>query len=120
MPVGGSIAYYGNCREGPGPVHLPGFMRTIMSKGLEVRGFGGAMVGGTAALEQLGTWVRDGRIRHPEVIVDGLNAAPAPFAGIFAGNRNVGKWMAIGSASCRDRVGRSVSYSGVAVLLNKK
>src|SRR3546814_8279796 len=68
-------------------------MRTIMSKGLEVRGFGGAMVGGTAALEQLGTWVRDGRIRHPEVIVDGLNAAPAAFAGIFDGNRNVDKLL---------------------------
>src|SRR3546814_17885451 len=55
----GLIAYYGIGRENPGPDHLPGFMRTIMSKGREVRGLGGAMVGGTAALEQLGTWVRD-------------------------------------------------------------
>ena len=93
MPVCGFIAYYGIGREGPGPDRLPGFMRTIMSKGLEVRGFGGAMVGGAAALEQLGAWLREGRIRHPETIVDGLAAAPAAFAGIFGGNRNVGKLL---------------------------
>lgn len=93
MPVCGFIAYYGIGREGPGPDQLPGFMRTIMSKGLEVRGFGGAMVGGAAALEQLSVWVREGRIRYPESVVEGLRAAPAAFAGIFSGNRNVGKLL---------------------------
>jgi NADPH-dependent curcumin reductase CurA len=93
MPVCGFIAYYGIGLEGPGPDRLPGFMRTIMSKGLEVRGFGGAMVGGKAALEQLGAWLSAGRIRHPETIVEGLESAPAAFAGIFAGNRNIGKLL---------------------------
>lgn len=93
MPVCGFIAYYGVGMEGPGPDHLPGFMRMIMSKGLEVRGFGGAMVGGKAALDDLAKWLAEGRIRHPETIVEGLENAPAAFAGIFRGNANVGKLL---------------------------
>ena len=93
MPVCGFISYYGIGREGPGPDHLPGFMRTIMSKGLEVRGFGGALVGGSAALEQLAVWVKAGQIRYPETVVEGLERAPAAFAGIFRGNSNVGKLL---------------------------
>lgn len=93
MPVCGFISYYGIGREGPGPDRLPGFMRTVMSKGLEVRGFGGALVGGTAALEQLTAWVKAGRLRYPEVIVEGLENAPTAFAGIFRGNSNVGKLL---------------------------
>jgi NADPH-dependent curcumin reductase CurA len=99
MPVCGFISYYGVGREGPGPDRLPGFMRTIMSKGLEVRGFGGAMVGGSAALEQLAVWVKAGHIRYPEVVVDGLERAPAAFAGIFRGNSNVGKLLVRVSAT---------------------
>ncbi len=93
MPVCGFISYYGVGMEGPGPDHLPGFMRTIMSKGLEVKGFGGTLVGGAAALDQMTDWVKTGRIRYPEVVVDGLENAPAAFAGIFRGNSNVGKLL---------------------------
>jgi NADPH-dependent curcumin reductase CurA len=93
MPVCGFISYYGIGSEGPGPDRLPGFMRTIMSKGLEVKGFGGALVGGAAALEQLAAWVQAGRLRFPETIVEGLDHAPAAFAGIFRGNANVGKLL---------------------------
>jgi NADPH-dependent curcumin reductase CurA len=50
-------------------------------------------VGGTAALEQMTDWVKTGRIRYPEVIVDGLESAPAAFAGIFRSNSNVGKLL---------------------------
>lgn len=91
MPVCGFISYYGVGREGPGPDHLPGFLRTIMSKGLEVRGFGGAMVGGQKALDDLSGWVRDGLIKHPESIVQGLQAAPRAFVETFQRNDHVGK-----------------------------
>jgi len=93
MPVCGYIAYYGTGMEGPGPDHLPGFMRMIMSRGLEIRGFAGSLVGGQRALEDLAQWIREGRIRCPEVVVDGLEAAPAAFAGIFSGNATVGKLL---------------------------
>jgi NADPH-dependent curcumin reductase CurA len=91
MPVCGFIAYYGMGLEGPGPDRLPGFMRTIMSKGLEVRGFGGAMVGGQKALDDLTRWYAEGKLKLTETIVEGLEQAPAAFAGIFGGNANVGK-----------------------------
>lgn len=93
MPVCGFIAYYGIGNEGPGPDRLPGFMRTVMSKGLEVRGFGGAMTAGPEALKQLATWVKEGRLRHPETIVDGLESAPQAFAGVFRSNDYVGKLL---------------------------
>lgn len=91
MPVCGFISYYGIGREGPGPDQLPGFLRTIMSKGLEVRGFGGAMVGGQKALDDLSGWVREGLITCPESIVDGLQQAPRAFVDIFRRNDHVGK-----------------------------
>lgn len=93
MPVCGFIAYYGMGLEGPGPDRLPGFFRTIMSKGLEVRGFGGFMVGGRQALEDIAGWMADGRLTFPEAVVEGLEAAPAAFASVFSGNAHVGKLL---------------------------
>ena len=93
MPVCGYIAWYGVGMEGPGPDHLPGFMRMVMSKGLEVRGFGGGMVGGAQALADIAGWLDAGRIRTPEAVVEGLAAAPTAFAEIFSGNANIGKLL---------------------------
>lgn len=93
MPVCGFIAYYGMGMEGPGPDRLPGFFRTIMAKALEVRGFGGFMVGGRQALDDIAGWLREGKLTIAESVVDGLEAAPAAFAGVFAGNAHVGKLL---------------------------
>ncbi|MDE2596993.1 MAG: NADP-dependent oxidoreductase [Sphingomonadales bacterium] len=93
MPVCGFIAYYGMGMEGPGPDRLPGFFRTIMAKGLEVRGFGGFLVGGQQALDDIAGWMREGRIVTPEAVVEGLAAAPDAFAGVFGGNAHVGKLL---------------------------
>jgi NADPH-dependent curcumin reductase len=93
MPVCGYIAYYGIGMQGPGPDHLPGFMRMIMAKGLEVRGFASAMIPGNAAQDDLARWTREGRLRFPESVVHGLAAAPAAFASVFGGNSHVGKLL---------------------------
>jgi NADPH-dependent curcumin reductase len=93
MPVAGYISYYGVGMEGPGPDHLPGFMRMIMAKGLEVRGFATAMLDGKAALADLTQWASEGKLRYPEAIVQGLEAAPAAFASVFRGNNFVGKLL---------------------------
>jgi NADPH-dependent curcumin reductase CurA len=93
MPVVGYISYYGIGMEGPGPDHLPGFMRLIMSKGLEVRGFAGIFLGNQETLAELAKWVREGKLRCAEAVVDGLAAAPAAFAGVFRGNKHVGKLL---------------------------
>lgn len=93
IPVCGYIAYYGLGMEGPGPDRLPGFMRAIMSKGLELRGFGGAMVGGQKALDDITGWIHEGKIQYPETIIEGLDKAPQAFCSIFGNNRNVGKLL---------------------------
>ncbi len=93
MPVSGILSYYGGQGGSPDADRLPNFMRMIMSKGLEVRGFVGALDGGPAALEDLSGWLREGRIRSLETIVEGLDNAPAAFVGIFGGNSNVGKLL---------------------------
>lgn len=93
MPVCGYIAYYGLGMEGPGPDRLPGLMRTIMSKGLEIKGFGGFMVGGEQALKDIGQWINQGLIQYPETIVDGIENAPRAFSDIFRKNPYVGKLL---------------------------
>jgi NADPH-dependent curcumin reductase CurA len=92
MPVCGFISYYGVGMEGPGPDRLPGFLRLVMSRMLEVRGFGGALTGGQAALDDLTHWLHNGAIRNVETVVDGLENAPAAFAATFeGGNDHLGK-----------------------------
>ncbi len=92
MAMCGYIAYYGMGYEGPGPDHLPALYRTIMATGLEIRGFAGLMAG-PDALEDLARWVREGKIRSPEAVVEGIEAAPAAFASVFSGNNFVGKLL---------------------------
>ncbi len=92
MPVCGFISYYGVGMEGPGPDRLPGFLRLVMSRMLEVRGFGGALTAGQAALDELTKWLREGAIRNVETVVDGLENAAGAFAATFqGGNPHVGK-----------------------------
>ena len=94
MPLAGFIAYYGFGMEGPGPDHLPGFFRLVMTKALELRGFSGPMVAGEAGLAELAQWVGEGRLAYRETIVEGLEAAPAAFCATFAGgNSHVGKLL---------------------------
>ena len=40
----------------------------------------------------VGAWYRDGRIKHEETIVDGLEHAPEALAGVMRG-ANVGKTL---------------------------
>jgi len=92
MAVCGFIAYYGMGMEGPGPDRLPGFFRMINSKGLEIRGFAG-MMAGPDAMRELAAWYREGRLKAPEAVVAGIDAAPEAFASVFSGNSFVGKLL---------------------------
>lgn len=94
MVVIGSIAYYGQGLTAPGPDYMPLFLRLIMSKSLEIRGVGGgAYIGGQPALDDLTRWAGEGRLRFPESIVEGLEAAPKAFASVFRGNTHIGKLL---------------------------
>ena len=47
---------------------------------------------GFVLLADVAPWVRDGRVRYRETVVDGLENAPAAFIGLLAGE-NIGKML---------------------------
>lgn len=92
MPMCGFIAYYGMGMEGPGPDRLPGFYRQIMAKGLEIKGFAGIFAG-QKGLDDIARWMKEGRIRAAESVVEGISAAPEAFSSVFSGHSHVGKLL---------------------------
>jgi NADPH-dependent curcumin reductase len=89
IPVCGLIAQYNATTATPGPD-----MVSVLRKRLLLRGF---IVSDFAArqadfLRQAGEWVRTGRLKYREDIVDGLEQAPAAFLGLLEG-KNFGKLL---------------------------
>ena len=92
VPVCGLIAQYNATELPPGPNKLPLLMRAVLSNRLTLRGF---IVGDFADqqaefLREMGGWVREGRVRYREDVVDGLENAPRAFIGLLRGE-NFGK-----------------------------
>ena len=92
IPVCGLIAQYNMTELPAGPDRTPALMRAILTKRLLLRGF---IVSDFAAQHgefqrEVGAWLRDGKIKHREDVVDGLENAPEAFMGLLKG-RNFGK-----------------------------
>jgi NADPH-dependent curcumin reductase len=90
IPVCGLIAQYNATTPLPGPD-----MFSVLRKRLTLRGF---IVSDFAArqadfLRDAGEWVRDGRLKYREDVVEGLENAPAAFLGMLQG-KNFGKMLA--------------------------
>jgi NADPH-dependent curcumin reductase len=93
IPVCGMIAAYNATSLPPGPDRLGMLMGMILRKRITMRGFiifddYGPRFG--KFTKQMSAWVRDGKIKHREDIVDGLGNAPQAFVGLLEG-RNFGK-----------------------------
>jgi NADPH-dependent curcumin reductase len=89
VPVCGLIAQYSATTPMPGPD-----MFSVLRKRLLLRGF---IVSDFAAkqgdfLRDVGEWVRAGRVKYREDIVDGLEKAPGAFLGLLQG-KNFGKML---------------------------
>jgi NADPH-dependent curcumin reductase CurA len=89
IPVCGLIAQYNLTAPMPGPD-----MFTVLRKRLLVRGF---IVSDFAAkqadfLREASEWIRTGRLKYREDVVDGLENAPAAFLGLLQG-KNFGKML---------------------------
>jgi NADPH-dependent curcumin reductase len=87
IPVCGLIAQYNATTPMPGPD-----MVSVLRKRLLLRGF---IVWDFAArqgdfLRDVGEWLRNGRLKYREDIVEGLENAPAAFLGLLEG-KNFGK-----------------------------
>lgn len=86
----GAISQYNATELPPGPRNL--FL--VVTKRLRIEGF---IVSDhydrmPAFLTEVGRWVRDGRVRYRETVVDGIENAPAAFIGLLAGE-NTGKML---------------------------
>jgi NADPH-dependent curcumin reductase CurA len=84
----GSISQYNAAETQMGPRLLGLFVgRRVTMRGFIVWDFNGKY---DMARRQMGEWVRSGRIKYKEDIVEGIAKAPAAFAGLLRGN-NFGK-----------------------------
>jgi NADPH-dependent curcumin reductase CurA len=79
----GAISEYDDAEPPPGPSNL--FL--LVAKNLTVRGFRGSSHVELMddMLRDIGGWLRDGRIRYQETVVDGLECAPTALARLMRG-----------------------------------
>ena len=95
IPVCGLVANY-NATEAPaGPDRLPGFMSRVLTLSLTIRGFIQSEFEPTlteAFQRDMTAWVREGRVRYREDVVEGLENTPEAFRGMLVG-RNFGKLL---------------------------
>ena len=92
IPVCGLVAHYNATALPEGPNQVPALMRAVLSRRLTFRGF---IVWDFAEqeeqfLREVGQWLREGKVRHREDIVEGLENAPVAFIGMLRGD-NFGK-----------------------------
>jgi NADPH-dependent curcumin reductase CurA len=94
IPVCGLIAHYNESQLPEGPNQVPLFLRTILHHRLTVRGFISSDFASQQErfLDDMSRWVREGRVKYREDIVDGLENAPNAFQKLFRGE-NFGKLL---------------------------
>lgn len=101
IPVCGLISQYNEPPVPGASDSVPALMRQILVKRLSLRGFiisDGFEHRRPDFLESMSGWLRAGRIRYREDIVEGLENAPGAFLGLLAG-RNFGKLVVRVSSS---------------------
>ena len=86
----GSISRYNDREPTPGPRNM--FM--VVTKRIRIQGFiiRDHYSGYREFQERAGAWVREGKLRYRETIVEGIERAPAAFLGLLRGE-NVGKML---------------------------
>jgi NADPH-dependent curcumin reductase len=93
IPVCGLIAAYNETTLPPGPDRLGLLVGMLLRKRIKMQGFiifddYGPRFG--EFFDEMNAWVKNGKIKYREDIVDGLDNAPAAFMGLLAG-KNFGK-----------------------------
>lgn len=93
IPLCGLISQYNVSSPSVGPDRLGPLLRTLLVKRIKLQGF---IIFDDYAprfgefFRQMSAWLKDGKIKHREDIVDGLENAPHAFIGLLQG-RNFGK-----------------------------
>ena len=93
VPLCGLVAHY-NATEAPaGPDRLPAFLSSLLTRSITIQGFivDVTKVGReTDFWKEMPAWIASGELRYREDLVEGLDRAPAAFAGMLRGE-NLGK-----------------------------
>lgn len=94
VPVCGLVANYNATSLPEGPDRSVSLMRTVLTKRLRIQGF---IVYDFAQqtgdfLRDVGGWIREGKLKYREDIVEGLEKAPQAFIGLLKG-ANFGKLL---------------------------
>jgi NADPH-dependent curcumin reductase CurA len=94
VPVCGLVAHYNLTMPSRGVDRVPMLMTAILTRRLTFRGF---IVGDFAAqrdefMRDMAPWLRDGKIKYREDVVDGLEQAVSAFKRLFRG-QNFGKLL---------------------------
>ena len=93
IPVCGLIAHYNDTELPEGPDRLSLLTRTLLIKRIKMQGF---IIFDDYAhrydefFSQMSSWVKEGKIKFREDLVDGLENAPQAFIGMLEG-KNFGK-----------------------------
>jgi NADPH-dependent curcumin reductase CurA len=92
IPVCGLIAHYNATHLPTGPDRTPELMLRILRQRLTLRGFIVTDFADQASdfYRDMTKWLKEGKIKYREDIVDGLEAAPNAFIGLLEG-KNFGK-----------------------------
>lgn len=88
IPLCGLISQYNATSLPDGPDRMPYLMGQILRKRMTMRGFIVFDDFGHLYPEfarQMGAWVREGKVNYLEEIIEGLERAPAAFAGLLRG-----------------------------------
>lgn len=86
----GQIAHYNDTKIEMGPRFLPYFLtRSVLLKGFIVNDYADRFEEGYKTLT---TWLKEGKLKYKETIVEGLEHAPDAFLGLFRGE-NIGKML---------------------------
>jgi hypothetical protein len=94
VPVCGLVANYNATALPEGPDRSAALMRIVLTRRLRIQGF---IVYDFASqtpdfVRDVGGWIRDGKLKYREDIVDGLENAPQAFIGLLKG-KNFGKLL---------------------------
>jgi NADPH-dependent curcumin reductase CurA len=86
----GAIAGYNDTEPQPGPRNLA----YVVSKRLRIEGFIilDHLDRFPAFVAEVGPWVREGKLQYRETVLDGIDAIPRAFVGLFHG-ANIGKML---------------------------
>jgi NADPH-dependent curcumin reductase CurA len=94
IPVCGLIAQYNMIELPPGPDRTPQLFRQVLTKRLTIRGFIVSDFASQADAfgRDVSGWLKQGKIKYREDVVEGLENAPQAFLGLLQG-KNFGKLL---------------------------